>query len=92
MVIETPNHFAKRFFGGDEDALQDVVDWLEEKMPLVNSEIIKTEVKRFINYWSELSKNGKKQRWQLQKTFEVKRRLATWFANLKKFSKTGKII
>jgi len=34
----------------------------------------------FIDYWSEKSPNGKKERWQKETVFEVARRLTTWFA------------
>lgn len=44
------------------------------------------EVKKFISYWTEPTRSGKKQRWETEKTFELKRRLATWFMNVNKFS------
>lgn len=49
---------------------------------------VSAEFDKFVNYWCELTKDGKKKRWQLEKTFEVKRRLATWFTNVAKFSNT----
>lgn len=48
--------------------------------------MVRSEILKFINYWSELTKSGKKQRWELERTFELKRRLATWFRNSKKFN------
>ena len=39
-----------------------------------------------ISYWTELNKTGTKQRWELERTFDVKRRLANWFNNVSKFS------
>lgn len=47
---------------------------------------VSAEFDKFVNYWCELTKDGKKRRWQLERTFEVKRRLATWFQNVQKFS------
>jgi hypothetical protein len=38
-----------------------------------------TEVQSFIRYWAEMTPNGKKQRWELEKTFQVTGRLTTWF-------------
>jgi len=35
-------------------------------------------VKCFFDYWSELNKSGTKMRWELQQTFEISKRLATW--------------
>ena len=39
----------------------------------------------FFNYWSEKSKSGK-MRWELEKTYEVSKRLVTWFNREKKNS------
>ena len=49
-----------------------------------------SELRNFAGYWSELTKSGKKQRWQLQKTFELRRRLGTWFKNAGKFNSNQK--
>ena len=38
----------------------------------------------FFNYWSERNEKGK-MRWQLEKTFEIPNRLATWNRNNSKF-------
>lgn len=53
-------------------------------------ETIKSEMIKFISYWTELTGSGRKQRWETQKTFEVNRRLATWFSNFGQFNKTNK--
>jgi hypothetical protein len=45
-----------------------------------------SELDKFISYWTELTKSGNKQRWELEKTFEVKRRLATWIENFLKYN------
>jgi hypothetical protein len=37
------------------------------------------EVQKFTLYWTEKNPTGKKERWELQTTFEVRRRLLTWF-------------
>jgi len=45
----------------------------------------------FISYWTEPNRSKTKLRYELQKTFEVKRRLNTWVDNNKKFNtKTDK--
>ena len=54
-----------------------------KKIPI---EIIRAELDKFCNYWQEKTRNGKKERWQTEKTFEVQRRLTTWLGNLGKFS------
>lgn len=43
------------------------------------------EIVKFANYWTELNSTGTKQRWQKQETFEIGRRLITWFGNIKQF-------
>ena len=35
-------------------------------------------LQEFIDYWTELTTNGKRQRWQKEKAFSVNRRLLTW--------------
>ena len=35
-------------------------------------------IQEFIDYWTEMLPNGKKQRWQKQKAFDVNRRLIAW--------------
>jgi hypothetical protein len=43
----------------------------------------------FVNYWSEHSPNGKKMKFEMQKVFDISRRLATWNKNSKQFNKNG---
>jgi hypothetical protein len=35
-------------------------------------------LRNFYNYWSELNKSGKKMRFELERTWETEKRLATW--------------
>lgn len=99
----SPKEKAIQFFDGVEllKNKQDV-PWLKEFLVAIASgnKVDKTaiwhEIKEFSRYWTELNQTGTKQRWQLQKTFEVERRLVTWFnrAGFKGFSaavaKSGK--
>jgi hypothetical protein len=50
------------------------------------SEMLKEELERFCLYWTEPSKNGKKERWELEKTWELSRRIKSWM-NRKKTEK-----
>lgn len=52
----------------------------------ISAELATSEIKKFIEYWTELSKNGRQVRWQGQKFFDVRRRLGTWFKNIKQFN------
>jgi hypothetical protein len=47
-------------------------------------------VKDFFNYWSELNPSGTKMKWEMQKTFEISKRLITWEKNEYKFNNNGK--
>lgn len=45
-------------------------------------------LKAFCNYWTEPNKSKTKMRFELEKTFEIGRRLAKWSSNDKSFNKT----
>ena len=45
------------------------------------SEISKNMRNDFISYWTETNHKGKKMRWEMERTFEPKRRLTTWKNN-----------
>jgi hypothetical protein len=51
----------------------------------VSKDVAQMEMLKFISYWTELNSTGKKQRWQMEKTFEVGRRLAFWLSKIKTF-------
>lgn len=77
----TPSQEAKSFFDGNfEPILQEFIE--KTHAP---PEQLRNEFSKFILYWTEKNKSGTKQRWEQQKTFEVKRRLATWLGNVKNF-------
>ena len=63
----------------------------EEKQPIIKnniSDIINNKeykrkygmemIQEFVDYWTEMMPNGKKQRWQKQKAFDVNRRIIAW--------------
>ncbi len=79
----SPKELSKDFFSKGESYLL-FLDYLSDKgMPKSTAY---GEVNKFISYWTELNSTGKKERWQMEKTFEVKRRLSTWFSKSKQFS------
>lgn len=78
----SPKQEARDFFDNDETR-ENIIRHLSEKYP---EEIIRAEINKFVSYWSELNPTGTKQRWQMQPTFEIKRRLATWFEKVKNFN------
>lgn len=47
----------------------------------------KEMIRAFYDYWSEANKSRTKMRWEMQKTWELSRRLVTWANNDKNFNK-----
>jgi hypothetical protein len=45
----------------------------------------KVMLRAFYNYWTEMNKSGTKLRFELQQTFEISKRLATWAGKDKEF-------
>lgn len=80
----TPSEIAQYFFAYPEPVIQEL---LENGLP---DKTVRAEVAKFISYWTEPNKSGKKQRWELEKVFDVKRRLGTWFRNYVKFNTVEK--
>jgi len=89
----SPKKISQDFFNNiNSEYRAKALQYLLEKG--LSEETIKSEMLKFISYWTELNSTGKKQRWETQKTFEVNRRLANWFSNIKTFNKqaTGKAV
>lgn len=76
---ETPGEFAGRFFSNDDEAIRRIIeDIMTYTHGHVNQDMLIREMKKFTMYWTEPNKSGTKVKWQLQQTFDVKRRLYTW--------------
>jgi hypothetical protein len=84
----TPAEEAKEFFA-NEDRQADIIQYLIGKGYLPTE--ARNEIIKFIVYWTELNKAGTKQRWELEKTFQVKTRLGAWLANTQKFNRNKTI-
>mgnify|MGYP003656736823 CR=1 FL=1 len=54
-----------------------------------NSEYLNEMCEDFFDYWSEPNKSNTKMKWELEKTFDIKRRLKTWEKNSKKWNKSS---
>lgn len=52
-----------------------------------NQDYIIKQLQEFYLYWSEKKPNWKKERWEMQKTFDVTRRFHKWLANNSKWNK-----
>lgn len=63
-------------------------DWMYEKpRGVINQPLAKYILRKFCNSWGEKNAGGWKMKWQMQKTFDIKRRLNTWIENSKDFDK-----
>jgi hypothetical protein len=72
--IALPSVSNRSFFEGGNEYAQIRQELCEN----IHVEIVDRELSKFVLYWTETNSTGKKQRWQLQPTFDVKRRLRTW--------------
>jgi uncharacterized protein YdaU (DUF1376 family) len=88
-VVQTPQKKMKEFIemvkaGGDE--FKNFCGRISELKTLPIS-MVQAEVSGFVEKWTELTRDGKRQKWELEKTFEVQKRLGTWFSNAQKWGK-----
>lgn len=83
--VTTPSQESENFFK-NEDMQKKAIDYLTTKG--FNQEFTRTEINKFISYWTEPTRSGKKQRWETEKTYDVRRRLATWLNNSNKFNRS----
>jgi hypothetical protein len=63
--------------------------FLEKYIPEFGLNGAKDMLNKFYLYWSEANPNGKKMKWEMQKTWDLKGRLRTWADNQVKFNKTN---
>ena len=82
--IITPAEEMRKFLNLEEFP-DEIINAISEKITLP-PQIVKNELLKFKSYWAELNKTGTKQRWEMEKTFELKRRLATWFSKVNQFN------
>jgi len=80
----TPADETRNFFN-DFILQEKMIDYLVSKG--LDSQNALFQIQKFINYWTEKNKSGTKQKWELEKTFEIKKRLATWLSNMNQFNK-----
>lgn len=82
-VVSTPSSDTQNFFSmiiEKGEAFQIFVTQMAEKTKFPPA-MVASELQHFTLHWTERNKSGTKQRWETEKTFEVKRRLVTWFNN-----------
>ena len=86
--FSTPSQQAKDFFLSVLEKNSTHSEMVEKisKSRNLTFEQVSAEFDKFTSYWTELTADGKKQRWEVEKFFETQRRLSTWFQNVNKFS------
>lgn len=83
IIGGAPSQVANKFFS-DVEHQENIAKQIAIKYN-IELQTVKEEINKFISYWTEPNKSGSKNKWQMQPTFEVSRRLATWFGNVGKF-------
>jgi Helix-turn-helix domain len=81
-IEPTPKEQAEDFFSNPEKQEQLIEAMVSKGL---DSPLVKKELRKFIDYWCELTRDGRKKRWELEKTFQVKQRLVTWFNKINEF-------
>lgn len=76
----TPQTETRDFFSNISKQEQVISFFVEKGLP---EEAARREINKFIAYWTEPNGTGRKERWQLEKTFEIRRRLLTWLSRVR---------
>lgn len=79
----TPREMAREFFENEKQQAS-VAKYVVGETGM-NYDACRLEITKFVNYWTELNGSGTRKRWEMQKTFELKMRLTTWFRNANNF-------
>lgn len=70
-----------------ENKVNDRIETFKTKVYSYNNIHSVDMLYKFFNYWSELNKSGTKMRFELEKTWEIEKRLTTWKNNGIKYDK-----
>jgi len=79
----SPAEEMRLFLAGKEITFK-IAELVAEKSEMSLEKVIE-ELNNFKGYWTERNKSGTKQRWELERTFQLQRRLSVWFRNAEKF-------
>lgn len=68
----------------NNDNIYNIVDSFNKLIiiPEQHKTLLLEEKQRFLDYWTEKSSGGSKERWQKEKVFDIKRRWARWLKNV----------
>lgn len=92
LVVKTTTHPMVTFFTMKEEkhpAYEQFADEVGLKYKVPREKVL-FEFEKFFNYWRQKNPSGKKELWQMQKVFDVKSRLNTWFSNIQGTSHQSK--
>lgn len=84
ITERSPREETGLFFKTLEEDIESLIFSISEDPK--NHDFIKKELGKFSWYWRERRQDGKKERWECEKTFEWKRRLVTWFEKAQQYS------
>lgn len=76
----TPKEESIAFFNAPLDEIMAAFNYEAEM-----ADKIRLEIESFRQFWTEKNATGTKERWQMEPTFEIKRRLNTWFRRVRDF-------
>ena len=82
----TPVEINKFFFEGKEPYHSMRQEFLQRGVP---ENILDRELTKFVAYWTEKNKSGTRERWEMQATFDVKRRLSFWLSRVGNFERSN---
>ena len=68
---------------GTNSPVWEIKNWLDEKNIVMTGK----DMQEFVLYWTEPNKSGTKEKWEMEKTFDVRRRLIKWMDNKSKWSR-----
>ena len=73
----------------NEEELKRRIQIFKDSIFLFKNQYSEIILKTFFDYWSEMNKSKSKMKFELQQTFEISKRLATWKRNDDKFDKNN---
>lgn len=82
----SPKSVSSSFFSKSPEEIDSYVSAVAEKTG-ADRKWVASEVRKFLSYWTERNKSGTKMKWELERTFEVDRRLSKWLQNSQQWSK-----
>lgn len=83
----TPGETTTRFFSEVESREPVIAFFVKKGIP---EKLVRDEITKFVLYWTEPNASGTKVLWQKRETFDVRRRLVTWFLKFdKRMTPTG---